>query len=141
VNGNLNSPQVSNQIGTQISGGTPQPGVNVAQQNTVVNTFAPSVLRNAMNGLLPGAPNLSDGNFLAAAQIAGTAYNTFKNANIKQVAKADINSILTQSIQQELPSTARSTTYYPGYGADADTPKKNTPGGGKAFDSFNNEAN
>jgi hypothetical protein len=85
--------------------------------------------------------DLNDGNFLSAAQIAGTAYNTFKNSNLKQVAKGDINGILTQATQQVLPGSVRSTTYYPGYGADADTPKKNTPGGGKAFDSFNNEAN
>ena len=148
VNGNLNSPLVTNQIGTQIPGGTPKPGVNVSQQNNIVNTFATSVNRNAIlgqGGLVDAVggftKDLNDGNFLAAVQVAGTAYNTFKNINLKQVAKADINGILTQSAQQELPSTARSTTYYPGYGADADASKKNTPGGGKAFDSFNNEAN
>ena len=58
---------------------------------------------------------LADGNFLAAAQIAGTSYNTFKNSNLKQIAKGDINGILTQSIAQALPGTVRSTTYYPGY--------------------------
>jgi hypothetical protein len=59
---------------------------------------------------------LSDGNILGAIQIAGTSYNTFKNVNIKQVAKADINGILTQATQQALPGSVRSTTYYPGYG-------------------------
>lgn len=58
---------------------------------------------------------ISDGNILGAIQIAGTSYNTFKNANIKQVAKADINGILNQAVQQQLPSTVRSTTYYPGF--------------------------
>jgi hypothetical protein len=28
---------------------------------------------------------LTDGNFLAAAQIAGTSYNTFKNSNLKLI--------------------------------------------------------
>ena len=60
--------------------------------------------------------DLSDGNILGAIRTAGTAYNTFKNANIKQVAKADINGILTQATQQALPGSVRGTTYYPGYG-------------------------
>ena len=59
--------------------------------------------------------DLNDGNYLSAAQIAGTAYNTFKNTNLKQVVKGDINGILTQSIGQAFPGTVRSTTYYPGY--------------------------
>ena len=58
---------------------------------------------------------LSDGNILGAIQIAGTARNTFKNSNLKQIAKSDINGILTQSIGQAFPGTVRSTTYYPGY--------------------------
>jgi len=138
VNGNLNSPQVSNQIGTQIPGGTPKPGLNIAQQNNTVNVVGQGGLVDAVGGF---TKDLNDGNFLGAFNIAGTSYNTFKNSNLKQVAKADINGILTQATQQVLPGSVRSTTYYPGYGADADTPKKNTPGGGKAFDSFNNEAN
>lgn len=59
--------------------------------------------------------DLNDGNLLSAALTAGTTYNTFKNTNLKQVAKGDINGILTQSIAQALPGTVRSTTYYPGY--------------------------
>ena len=58
---------------------------------------------------------LSDGNILGAIQIAGTSYNTFKNSNLKQVAKSDINGILTQATQQALPGTVRTTTYYPGF--------------------------
>jgi hypothetical protein len=130
VNGNLNSPQVSNQIGTQTPTGAPQPGVNVAQQNTIVNTFAPSVTRTIANGLSTRAPNLSDENILGAVQIAGTARNTFNNVNLRQVAQDDINSVLTQATQQTLPGTVRSTAT-----------RQDTPGGGKAFDSFNNEAN
>ena len=60
--------------------------------------------------------DLANGNILGAIRTAGTAYNTFKNANIKQVAKADINGILTQATQQALPGSVRGTTYYPGYG-------------------------
>jgi hypothetical protein len=130
VNGNLNSPQVANQIGTQTPTGTPQPGVNVAQQNAVVNTFVASVRRTATNGLLPKVPNLPDENILGGVQNAGTARNTFNSSNLRQVAQDDINSVLTQATQQTLPSTVRSTAT-----------RQDTPGGGKAYDSFNNEAN
>ena len=60
--------------------------------------------------------DLSNGNLLGAVRTAGTAYNTFKNANLKQVAKSDINGILNQATQQALPGSVRGTTYYPGYG-------------------------
>jgi hypothetical protein len=60
--------------------------------------------------------DLANGNYLNFARTAGTAYNTFKNSNLKQVAKADINKILVQSTQQSLPGSVRGTTYYPGYG-------------------------
>jgi hypothetical protein len=60
--------------------------------------------------------DLANGNILGAVRTAGTAYNTFKNANLKQVAKSDINGILTQATQQALPGSVRGTTYYPGYG-------------------------
>jgi hypothetical protein len=43
---------------------TNQPGVNVAQQNTVVNSFVPSVIRTAMSGLAPKVPNFSTQNTL-----------------------------------------------------------------------------
>ncbi len=59
---------------------------------------------------------LADGNILGAVQIAGTSYNTFKNANLKQVARSDINGILTQATQQALPGSVRGNTFYPGYG-------------------------
>jgi hypothetical protein len=41
---------------------TNQPGVNVAQQNNVVNSFVPSVARTAINGLAPKTPNFSTQN-------------------------------------------------------------------------------
>jgi hypothetical protein len=43
---------------------TNQPGVNVAQQNSIVNSFVPSVLRTAINGLAPKVPNFSTQNSL-----------------------------------------------------------------------------
>ena len=43
---------------------TNQPGVNVAQQNNIVNSFVPSVLRTAINGLQPKVPNFSTQNSL-----------------------------------------------------------------------------
>ena len=43
---------------------TNQPGVNVAQQNTIVNTFVASVFRRANNGLNPRPPNFSTQNSL-----------------------------------------------------------------------------
>jgi hypothetical protein len=43
---------------------TNQPGVNVSQQNNIVNNFVPSVLRTAINGLQPKVPNFSTQNSL-----------------------------------------------------------------------------
>lgn len=60
--------------------------------------------------------DLLNGNFLRAAQTAGTAYNTFKNKNLKQVALSDVNTVLQTSTQQALPGGVRSNTYYPGFG-------------------------
>ena len=138
VNGNLNSPLVTNQIGTQIPGGTPKPGVNVSQQNNIVNTFATSVNRNAIlgqGGLVDAVggftKDLNDGNFLAAVQVAGTAYNTFKNTNLKQVARDDITGVLSESVFDPSETSRTATNGL----------KPKVPGGGKAFDSFNNEAN
>jgi hypothetical protein len=60
--------------------------------------------------------DLSNGNILGAIRTAGTAYNTFKNKDLKQIATSDVNSILTNAVQQQLPSAVRTNTYYPGYG-------------------------
>lgn len=60
--------------------------------------------------------DLVDGNYLRALQSAGTAYNTFKNKNLKQVALNDINTVLQTSTQQGLPGSVRANTYYPGFG-------------------------
>lgn len=43
---------------------TNQPGVNVSQQNSIVNSFVPSILRTSLNGLAPKLPNFSTQNSL-----------------------------------------------------------------------------
>ena len=108
VNGNLNSPLVKEQIGTQISAGTPP------LQSSTSPISVQSELVDSVGGF---TQSLSDSNILGAVQIAGTSYNTFKNTNLKQIAQSDINSVL------DTTSIVRG------------------PGGGKAYDSFNNEAN
>jgi hypothetical protein len=65
--------------------------------------------------------DLSNGNILNAVRTAGTAYNTFKNTNLTQVATQDLNTLLNQSVQQQLPGSVRTNTYYPGY-ASSPTP-------------------
>jgi hypothetical protein len=68
--------------------------------------------------------DLANGNILGAVRTAGTAYNTFKNKNLKQIATQDLNSMLYNVTQQQLPGAVRSNTYYPGYG----TTPNNTAG-------------
>jgi len=41
---------------------TNQPGVNISQQNSILNSFVPSVVRTAINGLAPKLPNFSTQN-------------------------------------------------------------------------------
>ena len=60
--------------------------------------------------------DLSSGNILGAIRTAGTTYNTFKNKSLKQIATQDLNSMLANTVQQQLPGAVRSNTYYPGYG-------------------------
>jgi hypothetical protein len=60
--------------------------------------------------------DLSNGNILSAVRTAGTAYNTFKNTSLKQVAAQDLNKLLVNATQQQLPGAVRSNSYYPGYG-------------------------
>jgi hypothetical protein len=70
------------------------------------------------NGLVDGVggafTQLSDGNFAAAAKIAGTAYNTFKNINLKDTIKAEVKNAIggallntanpTRSVQWDIPN-------------------------------------
>lgn len=44
--------------------------------------------------------DLSNQNYLGAIQTAGTAYNTFKNINLKQTIRAEVNSEIVNSVQQ-----------------------------------------
>ena len=41
---------------------TNQPGVNISQQNNILNSFVPSVVRTVINGLAPKLPNFSTQN-------------------------------------------------------------------------------
>lgn len=59
--------------------------------------------------------DLTNKNFLGAIQKAGTARNTFKNTNLTQVVRSEINTVLTNSTQQALPSAVRGRTYFPGF--------------------------
>ena len=55
-------------------------------------------------GLVDGASGamnqFAKGNYLAAFQAAGTTYNTFKNTNLKKLAKQELVSGITNSVQQ-----------------------------------------
>ena len=60
--------------------------------------------------------DLASGNYLNAIRTTGTLANTFKKADLKQIAKSDITGILTQATQQSLPGSVRGNNYFPGYG-------------------------
>jgi hypothetical protein len=55
-------------------------------------------------GLVDGASgvlnNLANGNILGAVQAAGTTYNTFKNTNLKQLAKSELTAGVINAVQQ-----------------------------------------
>jgi hypothetical protein len=127
VNGNLNSPQVSNQIGTQTPTGTPQ-------QSVSTNRIIDGSIVTGIGGLVDSAggvvQDLSNANILGAVRTAGTARNTFNNSNLRQVAQNDITGVLSEAVVDP-SATSRTAT-------NGLAPK--LPGGGKAFDSFNNEA-
>ena len=61
--------------------------------------------------------DLSNGNILGAIRTAGTVKNTFKNTSLKQVATQDLNSVLTNAVQQQLPGAVRNNSYYPVFGS------------------------
>ena len=62
---------------------------------------------------------LANGNFLGALQAAGTTYNTFKNKNISQIAKAEVLSGITNAVQQTPNRNINFTT--PIFGATPQT--------------------
>jgi len=59
------------------------------------------------------ANDLATGNILGAIQKSGAAYNTFKNSNLKQVARSEINNTLYNATLQAIPGNPRSDRYYP----------------------------
>lgn len=164
INPDLTSSTVLNQVGIQTPVGTPL--INDIVQPASATTDAAIALNDITQSITSPAD----------IRTAGTAYNTFKNSNLKQVATSDLNSILVNATQQALPSAVRTNSYYPGYGtnpnnianddsiaiaeatkqslpvavrsatyfpgynASDDSAAIKTPGGGKAYDSFNNEA-
>jgi hypothetical protein len=84
-------------------------------------------LVNAGTGIIN---DLANGNILNAVRTAGTAYNTFKNTNLKQVATQDLNTLLINATQQQLPGSVRTNTYYPGYASSPTPASAGSPGVG-----------
>lgn len=59
--------------------------------------------------------DLQNQNLLGAIQKAGTAYNTFKNNNLRQVARSEVNTVLNNATQQATPGAVRNGVYFPGF--------------------------
>ena len=89
---------------------------------TYDNTPSP-IMRNGSNATILGQGGLVDaaggtlralsqGNILGAIRTAGTAYNTFKNTNLKTVATTELNSMLRNSVQNT-PNTRNSNFSFP----------------------------
>lgn len=89
---------------------------------TYDNTPSP-IMRNGSNATILGQGGLVDaaggtlralsqGNILGAIKTAGTAYNTFKNVNLKTVATTELNSMLRNSAQNT-PNTRNSNFSFP----------------------------
>jgi hypothetical protein len=94
---------------------TPSP---IARPGSNATILGPNGLVDAGTGVLN---DLANGNILGAIRTAGTAYNTFKNTNLKQLAKSDLNGVLVNATQQALPGAVRTNSYYPGYGTSPST--------------------
>lgn len=97
---------------------TPSPVNRLGSNSSILGKGG---LLDAAGGIIN---DLSNDNILSAVRTAGTAYNTFKNTNLKQVATQDLNNVLINATQQQLPGAVRSNSYYPGYG----TSPNNTAG-------------
>lgn len=63
---------------------------------------------------------LAEGNILGAIKTAGTAYNTFKNTDLKQVATAELDAMLRNSIQNT-PNTRNTLFEFPAAGSTPGT--------------------
>jgi hypothetical protein len=99
----------------------------IARPGSQASILGQGGLVNAAGGI---AQDLSDNNFLGAIQKAGASYNTFKNGNLKQAVRSEINNTLYNATLQSIPGNPRSDRYYP---ASATTPAPaagNTTAGG-----------
>lgn len=53
-----------------------------------------------VDGVGGAIKDITDGNYLRAVQTAGTTYNTFKNKNLVQIARAEVVAGITNAVQQ-----------------------------------------
>lgn len=64
--------------------------------------------------------SLAEGDILGAIQTAGTAYNTFKNTNLKDVATNELNAMLRNTVQNT-PNTRNTLFSFPTAGSTPST--------------------
>ena len=76
---------------------------SVFGQGGLIDAFAGGV--QDLQALTSGQGGLQ--NVLGAVQTAGTAYNTFKNSNLGQIAKAEVQAGAKSVLQQGLPGSVR----------------------------------
>jgi len=76
---------------------------SVFGQGGLIDAFAGGV--EDLQALASGRGGLQ--NVLGAVQTAGTAYNTFKNSNLGQIAKAEVQAGVKSVLQQGLPGSVR----------------------------------
>jgi hypothetical protein len=69
----------------------------IARPGSQATILGQGGLTDAARGVIQ---DLKDQNYIGAIQKAGTAYNTFKNVNIKQIAKNELISGVTNAVQQ-----------------------------------------
>ena len=81
--------------------------------------LGPTGLLNVTEGVIRDFTNGTIN--LNTLQNIGTAFNTIKNQNLKQIVTQDLNNLLKNAFQQTLPGDARATTYYPGVGSSPST--------------------
>jgi hypothetical protein len=82
----------------------------ISRPGSQANILGQGGLVNAAGGV---AQDLATGDILGAIQKSGAAYNTFKNANLKQVVRSEINNTLYNATLQSIPGNPRSDRYYP----------------------------
>lgn len=69
----------------------------IAKPGSQATILGQGGLKDAASGVVN---DLANGNLIGAAQKAGTAYNTFKNVNIKQLAKSELIGGVTNAVQR-----------------------------------------